>query len=630
MQYGFDYTNYSEQLVPLFKALEAESEVTATRLNQLLGKYPKDSKQLFRKSELVIAYRALAGTAGLESFHQAMLQKIQMKPTRTISGVTPVTVLTKPFPCPGKCIFCPNDIRMPKSYLSDEPGAQRAERNDFDPYLQTYNRLLAFQNTGHQTEKVELIILGGTWSYYPESYQIWFIKECFRALNDFSEGKDERQQIVGRYKITQQKMLAANKKQNHSKLDQRPSFIPSSDPAQNKKKLQSQLIHGDHLDKSYNQVVSELYVAPEKISGVDQLQQASWEELAVEQKQNETTKSRCVGLVIETRPDNISEAEVLRVRRLGCTKTQIGFQSLNDQVLDKNKRGHNVAATRQAVKLLRQAGFKIHAHWMPNLYGSSPLLDKEDYDRLFSDPDFCPDELKIYPCSLIESAELMKYYKDGQWQPYSEEQLLDVLSYCLVHTPRYCRLTRVIRDIPSTDIVVGNKKTNFREMVEKQIDAVGEQSQNIRAREIRGRKIAAEKLQRKETEYLTSSSKEVFIEFVLPEKINQAEREIDLIAGFLRLSLPTEESFVPELKNCAIIREVHVYGQAVGLGQRAAGQAQHLGLGTRLLIRAKELAAQAGFEQIAVISAVGTREYYRQRGFTDGQLYQSCPTVDGG
>ena len=165
MKYDFDYTEHQEVLVRLFQAIEKEPALSVAKLNQFLTKFPKQNGELFRKSDLVMAYRQLAGTQGLQPLDRRLLRQLQMKPTRTISGVAPVTVLTKPFPCPGKCIFCPNDIRMPKSYLADEPGAQRAERNAFDPYLQTYSRLQAFQNIGHPNDKVELIILGGTWSY---------------------------------------------------------------------------------------------------------------------------------------------------------------------------------------------------------------------------------------------------------------------------------------------------------------------------------------------------------------------------------------------------------------------------------------------------------------------------------
>ncbi len=599
----FNYKPYQDQLLPFFKMLEHEGHVTPRQLNKLIKMHLKPDGTVFAKDELVQAYRGMAGHQGLKSFQQRIASLLQMKPIRTASGVAPVTVLTKPFPCPGKCIFCPSDIRMPKSYLSDEPGAQRAERNYFDPYLQTYNRLQALKNIGHITDKVEIIVLGGTWSYYPESYQIWFIKECFRALNDFGT-KDDRVTAEQWYQAMEQKLTEAGE------------YAYSNDPEKNKKALESQQLDGSDLQQSYNQVIAQHYVAPERKAGLDTHQSADWSELEDQQCLNEVVDTRCVGLVVETRPDNISPAEVMRMRRLGCTKTQIGFQSLSDTVLRKNRRGHDVAATRRAVRLLRQAGFKIHAHWMANLYGSSVADDKADYDKLFSDPDFKPDELKVYPCSLLSSAELMQYYQRGDWQPYEYDQLAEVLVHCLESAPEYCRLTRVIRDIPSTDIVAGNKFTNFRQIAQQKLEAAGKSSHDIRAREIRRDTFDPSDLVLDELRYQTSVSEEVFLQWIV--------KDTRKIVGFLRLSLPSQAGFIDELANSAIIREVHVYGKAAALGVRDRGKAQHSGLGTQLLESAIELAREAGFETLAVISAIGTREYYRGRGFSDGELYQHC------
>lgn len=607
--YHFKYQSHLNQLVPLFKQLETSPKLEPKQLTKIVNAFPKTDGKVFAKDELLLAYKHLAGTHGLQPHQSRITEALKMKPVRTMSGVTPVTVLTKPFPCPGTCIFCPNDIRMPKSYLADEPGAQRAERNFFDPYLQTYNRLQAFYNIGHSTDKVEIIVLGGTWSYYPEAYQIWFIKECFRALNDFGI-RDDRDKILQKYR------------EMETEYQELKKHAPSNDPAKNHAQLHSKLIKGKDLEKTYNQVISELYVAPERIAGFDAYQSATWEELEAQQKINQTSQFRNVGLVVETRPDNISEAEVLRIRRLGCTKAQIGFQSLSDSVLSKNKRGHDVAATRRAVKLLRQAGFKIHAHWMANLYGSSVVADKQDYLKLFSDPDFMPDELKIYPCSLIESAELMQYFQRGEWQPYSYDELLEIVTFCLQNTPQYTRLTRVIRDIPSTNIVEGNKLTNFRQIAELALSEAGQFSQDIRAREIRHQKVELEDLELKEVVYETSVSQEIFLQYVV--KAEPESKQPPKIAGFLRLSLPTVSNFMPELDGAAVIREVHVYGQAVAVGNKVAGKAQHLGLGTKLLDRAKEIAREKNFSKIAVISAIGTREYYKDRGFVNGELYQVC------
>jgi len=596
-----DLDTHRAGLISILKAVFAAETLSPSDLNQLVRNQARaNGGQLYSRDELIRAYRTYAGTDGLPPFDGALIQRLRLKPVRTSSGVTPVTVLTKPFPCPGECIFCPNDVRMPKSYLSDEPGAQRAEQNSFDPYLQTMSRLTAYYNIGHPTEKIEIIILGGTWSFYPETYQLWFVKRIFDALHDYGAGIDRSVKIEGM--LFEQSQLHPLRNTTH--VD----------------------VHGEQLDKSYNQIVQSIYEAEmhrsrdvmthilhdgHERSPLDEY--ATWDELEAAHRFNETAPSRCVGLVIETRPDQISAEEVLRVRRLGCTKVQIGFQSLNDTVLKMNRRGHNVAATRRAVRLLRSAGFKIHAHWMPNLYGSSPQADVEDYQRMFDDPDFRPDELKIYPCSLIESAELMRHYKNGTWEPYSHQALLDTLIECLRATPEYCRLTRIIRDIPGTDIVDGNKLTNFRQIVEDTLKKRGERSRDIRAREVRYQQVVAGDLHLDEQWYDGGIGQEVFLQFITDT------REI---AGFLRLSLPTCDPITPELAGAAMIREVHVYGQAIDIGEVSSGKAQHAGLGTQLIERAATLAQEHGYARLAVISAVGTRAYYRKRGFIDGVLYQ--------
>jgi elongator complex protein 3 len=595
--------NLDEHRAPLLSILRAvvdQPALTEKALNTILRTYPKVGYGFYSRDELIAAYRAFAGLDGLPPYENAVLERLRRKPVRTSSGVTPVTVLTKPFPCPGECIFCPNDVRMPKSYLSDEPGAQRAEQNSFDPYLQTYTRLQSYHNTGHPTDKIEVIILGGTWSFYPETYQIWFVKRIFDALHDFGDGIDRRQEV-------------------EDALLQVSQLHPD-------RNVTSVTIDGRHIEQRYNLVVQNVYkgemtrsreMADEIGRGerdrspVDEY--ATWQELEAAHLHNETADCRCVGLVIETRPDHISEEEVLRVRRLGCTKVQIGFQSLNDKVLRMNKRGHTVAATRRAVKLLRAAGFKIHAHWMPNLYGSSPEEDIEDYRLMFDDADFRPDELKIYPCSLIESAELMERYEDGSWHPYTHDELLHVLTEVFRLTPEYNRLTRVVRDIPSTDIVVGNQLTNFRQIAEDQLAKQGERSRDIRAREVRFRGVETTDLHLDEFTYASSWGDEIFLQYITPGRD---------IAGFLRLSLPVEAAITDELEGAAMIREIHVYGQSLEIGESSEGRAQHLGLGKQLIERAADIARERGYARLAVISAIGTREYYRKRGFEDGTLYQ--------
>jgi elongator complex protein 3 len=600
-----DLTQHRDALLGILRGVVARPDLSLKQLDFLLRQHPKGQAGIYSRDELISAYRAFAGEDGLPPYDASVVERLRRKPVRTSSGVTPVTVLTKPFPCPGECIFCPNDVRMPKSYLSDEPGAQRAEQNSFDPYLQTYTRLQSYHNTGHPTDKLEIIILGGTWSFYPESYQIWFIKRIFDAMHDFGEGHDRRAEVEAA--LLEVSQLHPERNTTSAQIDGRTLPQRYNTVVQN--------VYKDEMTRS-RETAEAIARGERPCSVVDEY--ATWDELKAEHRRNENAPCRCVGLVIETRPDHISEDEVLRVRRLGCTKVQIGFQSLNDSVLRLNKRGHTVAATRRAVRLLRAAGFKIHAHWMPNLYGSSPDDDIADYARMFGDPDFRPDELKIYPCSLIESAELMQRYEDGSWQPYTHDELLRVLTAVFRLTPEYCRLTRVIRDIPSTDIVVGNQLTNFRQIVEDELEAQGERSRDIRAREVRFRQVQADDLSLDALEYDTSWGREVFLQFITPA------REI---AGFLRLSLPAGEPIIDELRGAAMIREVHVYGQSLELGESAAGRAQHAGLGKALIEHAAELARDAGYTHLAVISAIGTREYYRKRGFADGTLYQIRPLV---
>ncbi len=601
----FDPEAVRAALLPLLRAIEAIPDevpepLSADIMEPLLRRHPRPEGGFFSRSQLIAGFRAFTegpatsvGTpaaadrppAEVFRFDAARFRRrVQRRPVRTQSGVTPLTVLTKPFPCPGKCIFCPNDVRMPKSYLSDEPGAQRAANNRFDPYLQTWNRLAAFDATGHPIDKVELIVLGGTWSFYPEAYQVWFVLRCLEAMNDFGAGRDRRS-------------------------DARPE-TPDFE------RIDAD-VRGDRFDANpYNERVTRFLQSEQGGALVTARESADWPALERAQAANERAGARCVGLVLETRPDHVDEEEVRRLRRLGATKIQLGVQSLDDAVLAANRRGHGVAETRRAFDRLRRAGFKLHVHWMANLLRATPASDIEDFRRLFADPAFRPDELKLYPCSLVETAELMGPWRRGAWRPYTDEELLAVVAACLPEVPRYCRVTRVIRDISSDDIVAGNKRTNFRQIAEREARRRGEPIHEIRQREIRGEAFDPEALERVETCYRAGSGREVFLEWRTPN---------DRIVGFLRLSLPGEPAFLAEIDGHALVRELHVYGGAVRIGDAPGPAAQHRGLGARLLERAAELAAQAGFVTLSVISAIGTRDYYRRQGFRDGSLYQHKP-----
>lgn len=515
-----------------------------------------------------------------------LVNSLRMKPMRTQSGVTTVTVLTKPYACPGKCIFCPNDIRMPKSYIATEPGAQRALMNSFSPYSQVYNRLKALKAIGHPTQKIELLILGGTWSSYPEKYQIWFVYECFRAMNEFGIG-----------------ILSDN------------SLVKNDISSIFKKDFNDE-VKNTHDEMEYNFLLHTKEFLEWKKNNVVAEDQISWEDLELEQEKNSHGTTRCVGLVLETRSDRITKDEVIRMRKLGATKVQLGIQILNDEVSDANERGETIEDCANAFQLLRNAGFKIHAHMMPNLYLSTPELDMESYKKIFEDERFCPDEMKIYPTSLIKHTGLDKKWREGKYLPYEKDVLVELVSKMMEFTPRYCRITRVIRDIPSTEIEAGNLTTNLREVVEKKLETEHRENDNIRAREIKTEKVESSDLKLDILKYKTSTSTEYFLEYTTHE---------DKIAGFLRLSIPNlneVNEISSELDNCAMIREVHVYGQTMDLQKSSSGASQHLGLGTKLLTKAKEITLEFGFHKLAVISAIGTREYYEKRGFLDGNLWR--------
>jgi elongator complex protein 3 len=493
-------------------------------LRPALHRHPARGTYL-SKDFLITEYRAMTA-AGELADDPALLERLRMKPVRTLSGVATVSVLTRPYPCPGGCVFCPDDTRMPKSYIADEPGALRAAQNAFDPCRQAASRLTSLESVGHPTEKVELLILGGTWSAYPPEYRERFVQRLLDALN----GTDS-----------------------------------------------------------------------------SSLREA--------QRTNERAVRRNVGLVVETRPDSISPDELRHLRRLGVTKIQVGVQSLDERVLLLNRRGHTVADTRRAFRLMRAAGFKIQAHWMPNLLGATPNSDREDFARLFDDPDLRPDELKIYPTVLVKTSPLYAFYERGEYRPYTHEELLELMAAIKPMIPPYCRVNRLARDIPARHVAAGNKRSNLREEAQRLLAARGGRCRCIRCREVRGEKVAREDLQLEDLEFTAGGAQERFLSFVAPG---------DRLAGYLRLSLPDAghpDLNWEDLKGTAIIRDLHIYGQTLPLGGSRDGAAQHTGLGGELLARAGEIARGAGFHRLAVISAIGTRDYYRGRGYTDGELY---------
>jgi len=474
----------------------------------------------------------------LKAYHELLKEKrvkkskrienlLKTRPVRSLSGIVNVSVLTKPYPCPGECIYCPLENGIPKSYLSEEPAVERAKKLNYFPFLQVEKRIESLEAQGHPTDKIELRIIGGTWSYYPKRYQTWFIKKCFDACNE----KTSRN-------------------------------------------------------------------------------------LKLVQKRNEGAKHRMVGLSVETRPDFIDKKEVKRMRYLGITRVELGVQTIYDDVLNLNKRGHKVEATVKATKLLKDAGFKVCYQMMPNLLGSDIKKDEKIFEELFQNHDFQPDLLKIYPCALVKEAPLYRWWKRGEYKPYSKKELINLLKRIKKKIPHYVRIQRIARDIPSQSILAGGAKaSNLRQIIAQQMKTEGWRCKCIRCREVREDYNPKERLKLFREDYSASGGKEIFLSF---EDKNQ-----ERLYSLLRLRIPSqifsgEKHFISALQGTAIIREIHTYGQQLPLGHDVVPTTspQHKGLGKKLIKEAEKIAKKEfRVNKIAVIAAVGTREYFRKLGF---------------
>jgi len=446
---------------------------------------------------------------------------LRSRPVRSLSGIVNVSVLTKPYPCPGNCIFCPSQEGIPKSYLDSEPAVMRAVINKFDPYNQTKNRLKALKEMGHPIDKIELRIIGATWTAYPEKYKKEFIKRCFDAANK---------------------------------------------------------------EKS------------------DNLKEAM--------KKNEDTKRRIIGIHVETRPDLIDEKEIKKMRELGITGCELGIQSIYNDVLEKNKRGHGIEETIKATKLLKDAGFKISYQVMPNLLGSSKEKDWKMFKEIFSNSTFQPDMIKIYPCMVLKGTELYKKWKEGKFKPYSKKELKSLLKEIKKEIPYYVRVQRIIRDIPVKEIEAGCKVSNLRQIIHQEMEKEDWNCKCIRCREIREKFERDKEIKLFRIDYDASEGKEIFLSF--------EDKERENIFSLLRLRIPSsvikkEEHYFPALSNSAIVRQIHTYGRMASINKDKKSSPQHKGMGKKLMKKAEEIAKEEfNLDKIAVISGIGVRGYYKK------------------
>lgn len=503
---------------------------------------------LKRKSAKENNAKMVSNAALLKAYHNLVSLKritrdpkmesfLRIRKIRSLSGIVIVSALTKPYACPGKCLYCPSQKKVPKSYLKEEPAVARAIALKYSPYKQVMTRLKALQETGHPTDKIDIRIIGGTWSYYPKKYQTWFIKECFEACNNFSS----------------------------------------------------------HRKKSVKKTLEK------------------------EQIKNERAKNRIIGITVETRPDFINEKELIRLRILGVTRVELGIQSVYEDVLKKNKRGHGPEEIITATRLLKDAGFKICYQIMPNLPGSDFKKDVEMFKTLFSDQDFMPDYLKIYPCAVLKEAPLYELWKKKKYSPYGYKELVNLLTQIKKTVPWWCRIQRIIRDIPAQYIPEGGVKiSNLRQVLKENQKKEGWRCKCIRCREVGENYMPREKMRLFKEGFNSSMGKELFLSFENKKRTK--------IYSLIRIRIPSqhyrkEKHFIPALNDSLIVREIHTYGQMVSFFKKDLAP-QHRGLGKKLMEEAEKIAKkQAGIKKVAVIAGIGTRDYYRRLGYALKESY---------
>ena len=605
-----------------------QGDFNAEKLKEYQRAFAKQNgmQTLPSKSQILQAYFQLVEEKKINknSDFELLLRK---RSIRSLSGIVSVQVLTKPYPCPSRCIFCPNDPDMPKSYIKSEPGAMRARLNQFDPIKQVYNRLYSLKQTGHKTDKIEMIVLGWTWDFYPRDYKIDFVKKLYDACNSFSQLQIESTVWTSEWKYGFK--------------------ILNEDEVQ--------------LSTSLSEAIT----------------------------LNETAENRIIWLTIETTPLFVTWQNCKERREMGVTRIEMGVQSTNNTVLDLNQRGHHIQEVRKALHRMRQFGFKISIHIMPGLYGSNPEMDIQTFRDIYADPWLQPDEIKFYPTSVIPNTELYTLYLQGKYQPITTEEISHIIKTTFREIiPPYTRIKRLIRDIPATEIAAGSNVTNLSQLIhesllkeykksdsvflsdfykrlypnlkcfndqeafyaelkvliaenQQQLDQLPSQEQwdinffsypeevrvqslilgekpdlkkyrhfvslDTRSREMRNKTEETQHLNLIVRSYLSSVGNEFFISF---------EDELGYLYGFTRLLLPRKGESIERgwlWENTALIRELHVYGSLQSIQTSKQEQedqkVQHTGIGKRLLECAEKIAILSWDQRLSVISGVGVREY---------------------
>ncbi len=539
------------------------------------------------KPKLFKHYRVLCEDNTIKPNHE--LEKfLKTKGARSRSGVISVTIFTaghlmggsvKTGGCPMDCHYCPfekdkNGIpTQPRSYLSTEPGNMRATQNKHHPVGQIYDRLFTLENIGHITadknkaSKIELIISGGTFNFYPKDYIIWFVTCAYYACNTYYNWKTLRNM----------KSLEEEKNENKNTsiriigvtIETRPDYIIP--------KIKNIYKFGNVIKKEY-----------------------------------------IIQSILDGKNNNVDFSTIKLFRKIGVTRVQIGIQTTNDKILKKINRGCTNLENKLGVRVLKQNGFKTDIHIMLDLPGSSPECDIDTLSKIIASENLSADQWKIYPTAITNFTKIKEWYEKGTYKPYAEDnsmgkayKLMNVVKYALKNVPKYVRINRVVRDIPHKSIEGGLKFSNLRQIAKQQMDKEGSFCWDIREREIKMKNINFNDIQLNIDFYKSSSGREFFISYT---SHNQK-----ILYGFIRLRLNSQwNDVLPCLKNHALIRELHVYGIHTNIGIKQIGNSQHTGLGTKLLKKAEELAVKNGFTNIAVISGVGVQNYYKKKGYKLG------------
>jgi ELP3 family radical SAM enzyme/protein acetyltransferase len=496
-------------------------------------------------------------------------QVLQIKAVKSHSGIISVTVFTSGNPeytdpktgelkkqqwsCKWSCHYCPTEPGQPKSYLSGEPGVMRANRHNFVCTTQMYERMKALYLIGHVCDKLECLVLGGSWTSYPIPYREQFVRDIYYAANTFF---DWFAQGEVREKLTLQE----------------------------------------------------------------------------EKDINKTARCKVIGLTLETRPDTITAKELKLLRYYGCTRVQLGIQHIDNDVLKTINRQCKTETAIKGIKLLKDAGYKIDGHFMPNLPGTTiekdrnmiltQLLGVQRLERRVSEsgevyetydlvnPSIQVDQWKVYPTTIVPYTDIEKWFKEGTYVPYEQEKIKELLYEMKTKMLPWIRTNRIVRDIPDDYSLVTTYKSNLHQDLLAELKLQGKHCMCIRSREVKRAQFSVDEVVLVVREYNASEGKEYFISFESQDNLT--------LYGFIRLRLTNNQPIhiFPELEGCALIRELHVYGVLQRVGTQGA-HVQHSGLGKRLVQKAESIAVSNGFAKISVIAGEGTRGYYEKLGFAD-------------